>query len=35
MSRISGEEGVFKFITNEEVTKFAANAKSKYPADGK
>ncbi|MBT3474060.1 MAG: proteasome subunit alpha, partial [Thaumarchaeota archaeon] len=35
MSKVSGEQGVFEFIKNEEITKFAANAKSKYPADGK
>ena len=34
MSKISGE-GVFEFIKNEDITKFAANAKSKYPSDGK
>ena len=35
MSKISGEKGTFEFIENEEITKFAASAKSKYPADGK
>ena len=35
MSNISGEKGTFEFIENEEITKFAASAKSKYPADGK
>ncbi len=35
MSKISGEQGTFEFIGDEELTKFAANAKSKYPADGK
>ena len=36
MSKVSGDAtGVFEFIKNEEITKFAVNAKSKYPADGK
>jgi len=35
MSKISGEQGTFEFIGDEELTKFAASAKSKYPADGK
>ena len=35
MSKVSGEQGIFEFIKNEEIAKFAANAKSKYPADGK
>ena len=35
MSKISGVKGVFEFIKNEDITKFAANAKSKYPSDGK
>jgi hypothetical protein len=35
MSKISGEQGTFEFIGDEELTKFAANAKSKYPSDGK
>ena len=34
MSRVSGE-GVFEFIKNDEITKYAADAKSKYPSDGK
>ena len=35
MSRVSGENGVFEFITNEEIKKLAADAKTKYPVDGK
>ena len=35
MSRVSGENGVFEFIKNEEIEKFAANAKTKFPSDGK
>ena len=38
MSKVSkGSEGkgIFEFIKNEDITKFAENAKSKYPADGK
>ena len=34
MSRVSGD-GVFEFIKNDEITKYAADAKSKYPSDGK
>ena len=35
MSRVSGENGVFEFIKNEEIEKFAVNAKTKFPSDGK
>ena len=35
MSRVSGENGVFEFITNEEIKKLAADATTKYPTDGK
>ena len=35
MSRVSGDKGIFEFIKDEDITKFASNAKSKYPADGK
>ena len=35
MSKISGEEGVLNLLKTKEITKFAANAKSKYPTDGK
>ena len=35
MSKVSGKNGVFEFIKNEEITKFSADAKTKYPADGK
>ena len=34
MSRVSGK-GVFEFIKNDEITKYAADAKTKYPSDGK
>ena len=35
MSKVSGEKGVFEFIKNEDMIKFAENAKSKYPNDEK
>ncbi|MEC7711364.1 MAG: archaeal proteasome endopeptidase complex subunit alpha [Thermoproteota archaeon] len=35
MSRVSGENANFEFMTNEEISKFAVDAKTKYPADGK
>ena len=35
MSRVSGENSVFEFIKNDEIAKFAADAKAKYPTDGK
>ena len=35
MSKISGEEGVFEFIKNEDmIQSLLTNAKSKYPSDG-
>ena len=35
MSRVSGEKGVFEFITNDEITKYSTDAKAKYPSDDK
>ena len=35
MSKVSGEKGVFEFIKNDDITKYAVDAKSKFPSDGK
>ena len=35
MSRVSKEKEVFEFMQNDEIQKFATEAKSKYPTDGK